>query len=48
MDCGSAFLHGLFLQDTQNMQGAGVDITYDTGTVAARAGNVRTLVEGRA
>ena len=32
-----ALFHGLFLQDAQNVQGAGIGIANDTGAVATRA-----------
>ena len=45
---GRAFFHGLFLQDTQNVQRAGIDIANYASAITARAGNVRAFIQGRA
>ena len=45
---GSAFLDGLFLDHAKHVQGRGFDVTDHTGTVAARAGDMRAFVQRRA
>ena len=42
------FLHGFFLKDTQDLQGAAFRVTNDANTVTARAGDVVTFGECRA
>ncbi len=43
-----AFLHRLFLQDTQHVQSRALGVADHAHAVAARAGDVRALVQGRA
>ena len=38
------FFHGLFLEQTQDLQGAGLCITDHACAITARAGDVRSLV----
>jgi hypothetical protein len=47
-DCSAVVLHGLFLNDAQYMQGRRLGVANDSSTVAARAGDVRAFVQGRA
>ena len=42
------FFHGLFLQQTQDLQGTGFRITDHACAIATRAGDVRAFVQGRA
>ena len=39
MHCGSVVLHGLFLDDSQNLQSRALGIAHVAGTTATRAGN---------
>ena len=45
--CG-VFFHGLFLQQTQNLQRAGLGIANHACAVTARASDVGAFVQGRA
>ena len=46
MQGSSSFLHRLFLQNPQNVKGAGVHVADHAGAVTAGAGDVRALIEG--
>ncbi|SOE48391.1 hypothetical protein ODI_R1411 [Orrella dioscoreae] len=47
VDRRGVFLHGLFLDQAQDVQGAGFRVADHAGAVAARAGDVRALVQRR-
>ena len=47
MHRGGVLLDGLFLDHPQHVQGRRLDVADHTGTVAARAGDVRALIERR-
>ncbi|CUI79887.1 Uncharacterised protein [Achromobacter xylosoxidans] len=47
VDRRGVFLHGFFLQQAQDVQGAGFGVADHAGAVAARAGDVRAFVQGR-
>ncbi len=44
---GRAFLHGFFLQQAQDVQGAGFRVADNACAVATRAGDVRTFIKRR-
>jgi hypothetical protein len=47
MQGSSAFFHRLFLQNPQNVKGAGVHVADHAGAITAGAGDVGAFIQGR-